>query len=169
MKRILCVLLAMMFVFTACGKSTEAETPVTDNQISEESEIQLPTEEDLYKAEYEIETPYLTLKRADIWGEDIQIEQTSSGGSDKWIFTTEAAGEKIELFTVEFTQQESEGFLIGVISAENDVNVYIDVKTIEKADEWSDEEFGKLNLMQEYVNDIIGQLYELENFEPSNN
>ena len=165
----------MMFIFTACGKGTEAETPQTDNPVSEETEIQIseegdemqiPAEEDLYKAEYEIETPYLTLKRADIWGEDIQVEQISEKQSNKFIFTTTLKEMVVELFTVEFTQAESEGFLIGVLKDKKDVNIYINVKTIEQNDQWTEEEFSKLNLLQEYVNEVIVQLYELENFEP---
>ena len=54
-----------------------------------------------------------------------------------------------------------------VTGTTSNVSVYADVKTIERQPEWTDDQFDKLNLMQEYINDIIWQLNENSSFTPA--
>jgi len=165
MKKLLsCMLAVLMLGFVACSDSREVKEDTNATQL-------LPGEEfkQDYNEDYNVETPYMVFTRSDVWGEDIAINHENKDGDMVYVFTSKVEEEDVLLFSLVFTEKQSEHHLLGTFTTDRgkNVSVYADVKTIERQPEWTDDQFDKLNLMQEYINDIIWQLNENSSFTPA--
>lgn len=136
------------------------EIKETTQQENKVEAAQKPTMPEISEELLIITTPYGDLGYSVTWKDSITIEENTESG---YVLTFNGkVGEREErLFTVAVGEEIEESHLFGTIDGEN---LYISVASPE-TDEWSEEEISDYTIMQEEVNNVIGQIYELSGFE----
>ena len=98
---------------------------------------------------------------------DVKASCEEITGGQKLTFTTDFTGKELELFHISISTSGGDGFTIGTLEDEKagHLQVWVSVKDYAR-DDFSSEDFQKLNAMQERVNDIIVQFYDDSRFVP---
>lgn len=113
-----------------------------------------------------LETDYISLTYPEELDEDVKVKESKKKDVVKITFSAKEL-DKLELFTIILSKSEQEGTRLGVLEdpEEGDIIVTMDMNE-QNAQDWSDEEFEKINALQERVNDIIIQFFEDPRFVP---
>lgn len=116
-----------------------------------------------------VETPFGTLYYMFDWQYTMRTEQRS-GENLTIAFYGSVGGEELPLFEVIFGNGSAPGHLFGTVTDEsgNAVEIRIHVIEFEENAEWTQEELNTAYAMQEEVNSIIGQIYQLPGFVSAN-
>lgn len=114
-----------------------------------------------------IETKYITLFLPEELEKEISVEQNKKGGVHTVSFSTDIAEKHFELFSILMSKEEQDGYKLGVIRDDKAGDIIVTmVMNEQKAEDWEEKEFEKINGLQERVNDIIIQFYEDSRFVP---
>ena len=154
-----------MGLATAEPLSTDGELwLISDEQLAEMETLPPEEEEMLFAPEEEpetpIETPYGTLYYPAIYTEDVVIDLAVGEDACTVSMLTTIDEKELKLFTLTLSKAVSEGFRLGTLG---EVGVYL-LMNEQKADDWSAEGFRKINELQESVNALLVQIYEIEGF-----
>ena len=104
-----------------------------------------------------VENPYMTYCYASDLADDVTVETSTENGRHEAAFLTEINGEKLELFRIILGKGTAEnGYVLGTLG--KDVHVTL-VMNEQHAEDWSEEDFARINTLQERINDIIPQFY----------
>lgn len=77
-------------------------------------------------------------------------------------------GKEVELFEICLTKTHEEGYVLGEFNHSNHGMLSIVMRMAEiPAEEWSEETYSEICVMQERVNDIIAQFYDDDRFVPN--
>lgn len=83
-------------------------------------------------------------------------------------FSMIAAEQEVELFAIILSESEEEGYKLGYLQDETYGTVIITTRINEQSpNDWPEEEFARINSMQERINDILVQFYEDPRFIPA--
>lgn len=83
-------------------------------------------------------------------------------------FSMIAAEQEVELFAIILSETEEEGYKLGYLEDETYGTVIITTRINEQSpNDWPEEEFARINSMQERINDILVQFYEDPRFIPA--
>lgn len=156
------LILTAFFVGVLSGK-------IFNKNSTEESVAQIPKSEENDEAKeiniseelVTVSTPYGDLGYSVTWKDMIFVEENDLVPYRVTFYGT-VGDKKAELFSVSIGGDADKGRLFGNIDGEN---VYISVAEL-ATETWSEEEIQTFNTLQEEVNSIIGQIYELADFEP---
>lgn len=109
-----------------------------------------------------VENPYMTYRYASDLADIITVQQTSTENSHEAAFLTEISGQELELFRIILgTETVENGFCLGTL---DNIQVIL-VMNEQRAEDWSEEDFDRINALQERINDIIPQFYADPRFE----
>ena len=104
-----------------------------------------------------VENPYMTYYYASDLSDEITVETTTDSDRHEAAFLTEINGEKLELFRIILGKGTAEnGYVLGTLG--KDIQVTL-VMNEQHAEDWSEEDFTRINTLQERINDIIPQFY----------
>lgn len=144
------------------GKSVDLPHQTESSQTSVKDETKMPVKG-------EITTPVGKLVYPEEWIDYVQIEDSSSDKGYSACFYATAGEEKVVLFKM-YIGSGNSGYLIGSApdADGNMQEIRFDIKELEAAPSWTDEDTDRLNLMQSCVNDLIDQLHQLEGFRDGN-
>ena len=110
-----------------------------------------------------VENPYMTYYYASDLADDVTIQQTSSEDCHEAAFLTTINGEELELFRIILSKETAEnGYVLGMLDKNIQVTL---VMNEQRAEDWSEEDFARINALQERINDIIPQFYAEAGFE----
>ena len=192
-KNILSILLAatVMVVSAACAKPEET-TPSTEpssstvssssssvssstpplsssseEPVSSSSRELLPGEPEYIDPGIELETKHITFYYPEELAQDLIIRETTEDGIQRIRFSGMFGGEELELFSILFGPPGPEDFALGVIHDEEAGEAEVSIRmNVQNAEDWSAEDFARINALQERVNDFIIQFYEDPRFSP---
>ena len=103
-----------------------------------------------------VENPYMTYYYASDLADDVTVETTAEADRHEAAFLTEINGQELELFRIILGSGTVEnGFVLGTL---DDIQVTL-VMNEQNAEDWSEEDFARINALQERINDIIPQFY----------
>lgn len=113
-----------------------------------------------------LETDYISLTYPEELDKDVKVKESKKKDVVKITFSAKEL-DKLELFTIILSKSEQEGTRLGILEDpdEGDIIVTMDMNA-QNAEDWTDEEFEKINALQERVNDIIIQFFEDPRFVP---
>lgn len=90
------------------------------------------------------------------------VRETSETDRHQAAFYADISGQELELFSVVLgSQAEENGFELGILEDEKLGQIHVTlVMNEQQPDEWSEEDFRRINQLQERINDIITQFHE---------
>lgn len=159
-------LVLLLGLLAGCGKEAPAEPttePVTAAATTEPTEYIPSILEQAQQDGVAVETPYITLYYPNRWSELQSAEVTQSGENYRMTFRTTVAEQTVELFSLVIGPDTQEGYLLGTLDGKN---VY-SIMNEQNPEDWSEADYGDLCRQQEYINELILQLYEHPEFTPA--
>lgn len=111
----------------------------------------------------------VTLTIPEMWQEHMRQEQVEDGNGYKTVFYCEVNGARVELFAVCYGVRAENAHQVGTLqnSAGEEVQVSIQIFTIDPGSDWTQTDITRATAMQEEINTILGQLQALPNFTSS--
>lgn len=102
-----------------------------------------------------ISTRYGDLCFSDQWGEDLHVEQSSSGSTEIAAFTADIDGQTYPLFRVEIVDSAGDPSAVGTLTDSQGVrrDVFVSMDPLPE-----EEQPDQLYAMRDGVNDLIDQL-----------
>lgn len=116
----------------------------------------------------ELTTRYINLfLPADLVEEiDVAAEETDDGVTI--VFSGAFSGKTLELFSITISRDAGDGYVLGGLDHETEGKLAVTMQMNEqKAEDWDDNDYVRINSLQERVNDIIVQFYEDPRFIPA--
>ena len=107
-----------------------------------------------------LNTPIGTLIYPEEWEQYLDVEERVDGDNYRADFACRLSDGTAHLFTLS-VGPEGLGFRMGDLNGQE---VWIDVSPAEEQEQWTEEESVRVVAMQERVNDLINQIYEMEGF-----
>lgn len=109
-----------------------------------------------------VENPYMTYYCPADLEDAVTVRQTTGENRHEAIFVADISGQELELFSVILgTAAEETGFELGVLEDASLGTVHVTlVMNEQQAEDWSEEDFNRINALQERINDIIAQFHE---------
>lgn len=159
---VVAILCAVVLVTaTACGSQDSSSSSSKTDQ-SQDSATQSSDEQQGQV----VSTPVGDLTCPASWGDDVQIENNVSGDSGSLDFYGTANGERVLLFSLVFGDTDR-GYQLGTApdSSGTAVPVSLDISVIQKQDGWSDDDANRLSNLQDGVNDLLDQIYNLDGYQ----
>lgn len=146
----------------------EAQLPGETQQVVQELDPEDPM---MHQATEETGVPVVTKYMRFSYPEELkdQLIVREEEGEDRFqaTFSMIAAEQEVELFTIILSQTEEEGYRLGALEDETYGTVIVTTRiNQQKASDWPQEEFDRINAMQERINDILIQFYEDPRFVP---
>lgn len=91
-------------------------------------------------------------------------KETETGVVLQFVATVEQ--QEVELFSIELSEQQKEGYQLGILhdTLDGDIYVYTSVNE-QSAQDWSGEAFSGIEALQQRINDLISQFYEDARFQ----
>lgn len=167
---IIAVIAAVVLIKQRSGKDVQhlddGQTAVKENGYEAADSVDL---EGLTNG-YIISTPIGELRFPEKWKENVRTEEVGNSDDFGVAVYGEVGGREVKLFTIYVGNNQNEGHLFGTVPNKDGetVNVRIAVDAFTADDTWEKEDADEINAMQEGVNFIIQQIYELPGFEAAN-
>lgn len=184
--------LSFLLICTACTSAASASSEISSVQSSivsssslssaasssseavssSEPESSSMQPEDIFGEEpiVPVETEHITFYFPEELTADMTLEHLEEDGHQLIAFTGTFGGKELRLFSVVFGPPGTEqgDFQIGVLQddAAGEVPVSIRVN-VQQQEDWSAEDFERINILQERVNDIIVQFHSDPRFSPN--
>lgn len=109
-----------------------------------------------------VENMYMTYRYPSELEEVFSVREASETDRHQAAFYADISGQKLELFSVVLgSQAEETGFELGILEDEKLGQIHVTLVMNEQQPEaWSEEDYQRINQLQERINDIITQFYE---------
>ena len=146
---------------------TDDVTQVLSPAVTAEPADELVTSSDVATVEdgqIRIRTPFMTFYYPADFAQDVVISVTDTPDESRIVVSSTLNGKELELYMLQLSKTLGDGYQIGTLNTANgQVGVYVMMNEQNAAD-WSEEEFERINLLQETVNSLLGQVQEHANF-----
>jgi len=95
----------------------------------------------------------------------VPVRRETDGGV-AFSFTTQLGTKNLELFSLDLSTRELEGYRLGTLKGTSDGDIYVYTSVHEQpAQAWSQEEYARIDALQQRINDLIAQFYEDARFQ----
>ena len=113
-----------------------------------------------------ITTPVGEIALPEFWGDEVTVEDVSSEEQFLMRFNGKTGDAEALLFELSVGENGA-GYLIGSAPDANGTPqpIWVEIREIEPADGWTDEQTAQMNTLQSGVNDLLDQFYSLDGFE----
>ncbi len=166
---LICTLAAMPLSACSMG-SSDANREQPRGTASAQENVQADsdaTEEDAKGRT--VSTPVGSIDCPASWGDDVQIIDDTTNGSGSIRFVTSVGGSQVELFSLDFGSADGE-YVLGTApdASGAPVAIALSIAQIDRRSNWSDEDAKKVSGLQDGVNELLDQIYQLSGFEAVN-
>ena len=170
------VVLLVMLLRQPAAPTTQAALPTAPSQQATEptQHVQALEEDDpaMQQATEEtgvaVVTKYMRFAYPEDLKETLIVREEESETRFCVTFSMIAAEQEVELFAIILSETEEEGYKLGYLQDETYGTVIVTTRINEQSpNDWPEEEFARINSMQERINDILVQFYEDPRFSPA--
>jgi len=147
-------------------KATEAVEATEVTEAVEESTVAKPSIEMEEDGQLRITTQYAVLYYPADYAADVMIELSELQDGCRLGVFTNINGADLELYALTLSKTPSDGHQLGALNVESigEVGFYLSMNEQNPAD-WSEDEYTRINELQETVNSLLMQVYEHEGFQ----